>query len=296
MSFLTSGLVGKTTADGVNGITALGYNALDKITSTGVNNVGIGTRAGLNISTGTANTAVGYASLANVTTGLGSTAVGYTAGSLNTANLLTAIGFAACELNTTGEGNTGVGYRAIQTNSTGFYNTAVGFDALRLATLGGNTALGYQAGNSITTGFNLTLIGYTASPSSATAFNEVTLGNNTVATLRCQVTTITSISDARDKTNVKPLQAGLSFVDSLKPVRFTWNTRDGAKVGIDDTGFIAQDLQQTQIDHEVIPGLVYAENPEKLEAGYGKLIPILVKAIQELNEQVRSLQAALNAK
>ena len=36
--------------------------------------------------------------------------------------------------------------------------------------------------------------------------------------------------------------------------------------------------------------LVYEENPEKLEASYGKLIPILVKAIQELSAKVEILE------
>ena len=36
--------------------------------------------------------------------------------------------------------------------------------------------------------------------------------------------------------------------------------------------------------------LVYDENPEKLEASYGKLIPILVKAIQELTAKVEQLE------
>jgi hypothetical protein len=36
--------------------------------------------------------------------------------------------------------------------------------------------------------------------------------------------------------------------------------------------------------------LVYDENPEKLEASYGKLIPILVKAVQELAAKVKQLE------
>jgi len=36
--------------------------------------------------------------------------------------------------------------------------------------------------------------------------------------------------------------------------------------------------------------LVYEENPEKLEASYGKLIPILVKAIQDLSAKVEALE------
>ena len=67
--------------------------------------------------------------------------------------------------------------------------------------------------------------------------------------------------------------------------------RDGGKVDQPDTGFIAQELQQAQEDEgQVLPGLVYATNPEKLEASYGKLIPSLVKSIQELSLQVKELQ------
>jgi hypothetical protein len=38
---------------------------------------------------------------------------------------------------------------------------------------------------------------------------------------------------------------------------------------------------------------VYDINPERLEAGYGKLIPVLVKAIQELAAEVESLKSQL---
>jgi hypothetical protein len=124
-----------------------------------------------------------------------------------------------------------------------------------------------------------------------------------VATLRCQVTTITSLSDARDKKDVAPLDAGLDFINALNPVRFTWNMRpeedhEGNMVqgrkDDPDTGFIAQDLKAVQeATGIVIPGLVYDNNPDKLEAGYGKLLPVLVKAIQELSAKVEALEAQL---
>jgi len=155
--------------------------------------------------------------------------------------------------------------------------------------------LGYQAGNDLTTGSNNTIIGHDAEASSASATNQVTLGNSSISSLRCQVQTISSLSDARDKTDITPLQAGLDFVERLDPVSFTWNMRDGGKVGIEETGFIAQDLQQVQEDTGVtIPNLVYDNNPDKLEASYGKLIPVLVKAIQELSAKVDDLEAQLN--
>jgi hypothetical protein len=110
--------------------------------------------------------------------------------------------------------------------------------------------------------------------------------------LRCQVTSITALSDARDKKDIVELSAGLDFVQKLKPVSFTWNMRDGGKKDIPDTGFIAQDLKQVQVDTGItIPGLVYEANPERIEASYGKLLPVLVKAIQDLKKEVDELKA-----
>ncbi|MBK7160882.1 MAG: hypothetical protein IPH77_20645 [Ignavibacteria bacterium] len=45
----------------------------------------------------------------------------------------------------------------------------------------------------------MTCIGIDAAPSSATALDQVTLGNGFVQSLRCNVQTISSLSDARDK-------------------------------------------------------------------------------------------------
>ena len=70
--------------------------------------------------------------------------------------------------------------------------------------------------------------------------------------------------------------------------------RDGAKVGVEDTGFIAQDLQQVQEDTGVeIPGLVSVNNPERLEAAYGRLVPVLVQAIKDLSAKVNELEARI---
>jgi hypothetical protein len=118
------------------------------------------------------------------------------------------------------------------------------------------------------------------------------LGDAAITTLRCQVTTITALSDERDKTNIKDIPAGLDFIQQLRPVSFDWNTRDGAKIGIPEFGFIAQELQKAQKNAGVkVPNLVLEENPERLEASMGTLIPILVKAIQELNQKIEKLEA-----
>ena len=54
---------------------------------------------------------------------------------------------------------------------------------------------------------------------------------------------------------------------------------------------VVQDLKQVQVDTGItIPGLVYEANPERIEASYGKLLPVLVKAIQDLKKQNQDLK------
>ena len=156
-----------------------------------------------------------------------------------------------------------------------------------------NTALGKSAGDNITTGLNNIVIGNTADASSATVSNEITLGNSSIATLRCNTQTISSLSDARDKTDVQELPEGLDFISKLNPVKFRWQTRDGnGKDGTYEAGFIAQELQSLQHDVDAdYLNLVMDENPDRLEASYGKLVPMLVKAVQELKFEVEHLKA-----
>jgi len=213
---------------------------------------------------------------------------GLSAGS--TASQLTAIGQSCLSGGVTGANNTGVGNQALVTIVAGTDNSAVGHRALWNGNFSQCTALGSVAGSSLTGGTgNVTCIGYNAQPSTATIANEITLGNSSVATLRCQVTTITSLSDERDKQKLWRLIGGLAFVRDIEPWVFDWKSRDGSKVGIRDSGFMAQQLQRVQQKHFQVPGLVYDENPDRLEAGYGKLFPVFVSAIQELDEKLEKL-------
>jgi hypothetical protein len=147
------------------------------------------------------------------------------------------------------------------------------------------------------TGCNVVVIGSSASSSSSSVCNEITFGNASITTIRAAVTTITALSDERDKTDIIALPVGLDFVNALKPVKFTWQMREENEVkdGTSEAGFIAQDLQKAQQDFDVEDylGLVYDENPEKLEASPGKLIPVLVKAIQELSAKNEALEARI---
>jgi len=260
---------------------AIGTNTLQK--DTGGENVAIGFEAGKNLTTGLRNMLLGSSTGAALTTGSSNVAFGSTA-LLNCSDCggNTAIGRESMEQSTSGgDNNTYVGYSSGYSNTTGDNNSSIGF----LSGYGVNGTLAN------TTGSNNTFIGYQSANTGSTISNTITLGNSSIATIRAQVTTITSLSDIRDKTNVMPLNYGIDFIKKLNPVSFDWDMRDGGKIGISEIGFIAQELQQAQIDSQInIPNLVYDINPDKLEASYGVLIPIMVKALKEQQALIDELK------
>ena len=232
-------------------------------------------------------------------TGSNVVAIGTNAGQvITTASSVVAIGSGAGSQINTGGTNVVIGANSGNFITSGVGNVCLGNNAGGTITTGNsNTFIGTGVGNGVAsiTGQNIIVIGNGADPASATASNSITLGNNAIGVLRCAVTSITSLSDARDKKEVEDLNVGLEFIDGLRPVKFVWDDRDeNGKHDIADFGFIAQDLKEAEeaVEMADILKLVYDENPEKLEASYGKLIPILVKAVQELSAEVKALKAA----
>jgi len=201
-----------------------------------------------------------------------------------------------CGFNTNGPA-VAIGPESLMNGVSSGSNIAIGWRSLFNAdgaTGINNQAIGVFSGSNLTTGGNNIIIGHNAQAATATTSNSITLGNSSHNVLRCQVTSITSLSDVRDKKEIEELPVGLDFVKGLKPVKFVWDDRDeNGNHDVKDFGFIAQDLKKSQEDANLADTLklVYEENPEKLEASYGKLIPVLVKAIQELTAKVEALEA-----
>lgn len=281
----------------------------------------IGEGTGQNVTTAQNNIAIGKDALSLNTEASSNIAIGNNAmrsvtDSSSFSNL--AIGHNSLQFNEGGSDNLAIGENSLGQSVACDVNTAIGNNSGNFLNLGfSNVFLGNSSGPYVTTGNqnvfigvysggivgmptyqtsgnNNIHIGYSTRPASNTASNAITLGNSSHTVLRCNVTTITSLSDERDKKDIKELGAGLDFVKGLKPVEFVWNDRDDeVKRDIKDFGFIAQDLKKSQEDAELADTLklVYEENPEKLEASYGKLVPILVKAIQELTAKVEALEA-----
>jgi hypothetical protein len=105
-------------------------------------------------------------------------------------------------------------------------------------------------------------------------------------------TTITAISDVRLKENIQDIDVGLDAVMALKPRKFDWKEGKGKnKKG--DRGWIAQEFEKVfpeMIDEWKQPA---PECEEAYKAVNADLIPVLVKAIQELKAELDSVKAEL---
>jgi len=94
-------------------------------------------------------------------------------------------------------------------------------------------------------------------------------------------------SDSNLKTNIKPFDFNcIDLINKIKPVEFTW--KDIAKVpenkkNTTDFGFIAQEIE------ELLPHIVNETTEYKI-IKYEKIIPYLVKAIQELDIKLKKIE------
>ncbi|MEY3385478.1 MAG: hypothetical protein RIR53_289 [Bacteroidota bacterium] len=127
--------------------------------STGVQNTVLGRSAGTSITGGNRNVMVGFEA-GNVSTGSDGVFIGTGAGrSSATSSELTFLGASAGRSNTSGTQNVAVGFESGFTNLTGARNTAVGHRAGFLATSSDNTMLGFEAGAGIQAGIGNVAIG-----------------------------------------------------------------------------------------------------------------------------------------
>jgi hypothetical protein len=112
--------------------------------------------------------------------------------------------------------------------------------------------------------------------------------------INCTSTTIAGISDIRFKENIRDLDAGLSEIMSLKPRLFDWKEGKGQDIK-NARGFVAQEFEQ------VFPDLIgtwrdeQPEGEEPYKTVSQDLIPVLVKAMQEQQQMIETLQAEVAA-
>jgi len=102
-------------------------------------------------------------------------------------------------------------------------------------------------------------------------------------------------SDEKFKENITPLNKGLEIVNKLKPVTFNFisDTQNNFSQ-YEEVGFIAQDVDRALSTETFSKSIVKAADDSEPTSTMGlatqNLIPILVKAIQEQNALIKSLE------
>jgi len=253
-----------TADDAQSGTVAIGHKALTALTS------------------GAENTAVGFEAGKAMTTGSNLTAVGYQAGLVLPAgaNANTAIGAGALKAGNAGttDHNTCVGYLAGDAITDGSQNTIIGSGAACLSGGGTNqSALGYGA--------------------AARADNSVSLGNGSVTTVYMAddgaavmyANGTINTSDIRFKENVEDTDLGLEFINKVRPVKYDF--KDDKHDEKKRYGIIAQEVLGIlkDLDKEDFAG-IKTDNPDKLGADYIQFVAPLIKAVQELSQQIEDLK------
>jgi len=304
---------------------AIGAVALGSNTS-GSDNLGLGYACLAYNTIGSYNTAIGRGALVfnisgNFNTGLGYNSLIYsTTGSFNLA-----LGSESMYTNTSGSYNTAIGPYALYNNTTGTGNIALGSQSGSYtngggvnqissnsvyiggdtrASTSGNTnevVIGYQArgngsntttiGNSNTTHtvfqYGKTLVGYSAVQDRGSYALQV---NGQIYATNAAIAT----SDARLKERIAPLSSGLKEVMALRPCTFDFKqgTEQNLATGR-QVGFIAQEVASVLQDSEWASSVVQ-EAGGNLGIAETKLLPLLVKAVQEQQVQIEKLSTQLS--
>jgi len=132
---------------------------------------------------------------------------------------------------------------------------------------------GFTTQNDATTGTMFVMVFHS---NGGSAIGSITTTNTATA--------FNTSSDYRLKENIQPLKNGLDRLNNLKPVQFDWKSD-----GTSSEGFIAHEAQ------EVFPDAVSGEKDGEDMQGmdYGRITPLLVKAIQEQQEQIEQLKTEI---
>ncbi len=216
-------------------------------------------------------------------------------------------------INSNGGGfNTAIGSGTASTTSSGNHNLFAGYGTLSISDGSDMTAIGSQALIGFGATQNTTVIGASAFYSTDDA---IRLGNSLVTIVEGPVA-YSFPSDGRFKTNVNNADVkGLDFISKLRPVNYNFDTRkyeeyitkslpdsirrkrlaqDFTKsTNLRQTGFIAQEIEKAakESGYDFSGGLHIPKNEnETYSVAYSQFVVPLVKAVQELNAKVETLE------
>jgi trimeric autotransporter adhesin len=290
--------------------------------TTGTRNTCIGDDAGNVITTATRSIAIGHLAMGvTAVTGTGNVAIGFQTGYAMLAgaeNVM--IGEYAGNAITSGSRNTCVGINSGKATTTAVDNVFLGTQAgtYEVGTTTGsyNTIVGGYCHTSAVDSIQQIVMGHNVT---GNGDNTLCFGNATTdSSIAFGATSITAPSDQRYKEEIADATAGLSFIKDLRPVTFKWkkekdvpsdhpayvegsDKRVMESNGETNHGFIAQEVKAVIDNHPEIKDGFAMWSEQGLDEngnstggrqrlGDGALIPILVKAIQELEARLAVLE------
>jgi hypothetical protein len=255
--------------------------------TSGFNNAFFGSDAGFNNQTGANNSFFGRNAGMSNTTGIQNAFFGVDAGLGNTTgNFNASFGRFAGLGNTTGDSNAFFGDRADADSSNLHNATAIGANAQ--VSQNNSLVLGGINGINGATADTKVGIGTTAPADRlhvAGIIRVSALGAAGTTQLCRNASNQISFcsSSLRYKTDLRPFAGGMSIINRLQPISFTW--KDG---GMRDMGFGAEDVQK-------IEPLLVTYNAQGLVEGvkYDRVTVVLVNALKEHQQQIASQQAQI---
>ena len=317
------GYAALSTDDVGNHSTAIGYGALNAqnfASNTDAYNTAVGSKAGESVSTGYYNTLIGGLTGDALTVGIENVAIGVSAlgADLNGSGNVAIGAYALTSQEASG------------TAANNYYNVAIGRSAgLNVSDGYYNTFIGGLAGDTCSNGTNNTTLGYNADVGGGGAVGRIAIGAQVVNSIDQTIavgygantanldldgsdTDWAASSDERLKENIVSSTAGLSFINDLRPVTYNWKkAKDvpselpqyvegsddpclGHEYGTELHGFVAQEVKTVLDNHpEVKKGQSIWSAIEETTVqtlAPGALVPMLVKAVQELSAEVTKLK------
>ena len=161
-------------------------------------------------------------------------------------------------------------------------SASVGNSKLTVVKTEADEAISAFRHTSNTSPYGITVAFTAAAPNNTTNFSYQASDNVTSCFTIWSNGTTSGRSDSRLKTNITPAGNQLADILSLEVVNYEWKESIN---GCKEIGFIAQQVQQVK------PGLVIEDKNGYLHIKQNPMIPILVKAIQELATRIEALEA-----
>jgi hypothetical protein len=217
--------------------------------------------------------------------------------------------------NSQGKDNVGIGAQALSASVSGNDNTAIGTRAgSNLVSADDVIAIGHFAGLSNSLSDNI-IIGNSADSSingsdqivighglDGTADGRVHIGNASGHIYANFLTSGSwiSTSDERFKTNIQDDNLGLDFINSLRPVTYTWKEREDYQIDTKTVmhGLIAQDVKKSLDDAgcDTFGGHIVNSDKDKTQGVSREMFVLpLINAVKELSKENENLRRRLSS-